>query len=820
MSMAHGWCWSLASGGSRNHFGRQETLTGLSILLGCSLWAAPVSAQNKTCVPLGIGVPPHSRPPNWWDNTAPEFRKRLDDRTWQGATSHSDGTAESGHVDFRALRRPDSLFLSWVVKVDPSLEAEPVGDEAGDLLWFGIEQSPGKPPIVFRLSLATEQTQEAPSPPDPPAYAVRAWEVNASIQPMELTTLLFSSGGLTLPPAWFTKAARIWIKSPSGEDWAFQLVIPTNGTDPATNGLSVPTDFKMWYQLTVAMDDVPKPTVYYKWPRSPAPSAMNYDGTNGPRLTDWGLFTLASSPPQTTCIGEVTIASHPDIGTTDPTSPNELNAPKPPLPLSGNPVALAPKNTFFVRPTNRTTSSLPKGDIIANFWIANWGSQSTDWEAGVPPSNLWRMVPPPPQPPPPAPPEPSEILPVGLAPPANQIELEWTMTPCQWFNFLSRATYTDAMLINWLDSNGLTGMCPRQNANTELAERYQAFIHQCVLVELVSPPGSPARTFLRKSYWNNLHVVSASTFRRSAAISVQGVPKSEGTGPKTVYLYVQTFNMPPRVSHSDSVAVRPPVTDSAPVVRSRRDSIPDSVDPVFGERRLDLAGPTYWVHVYRVTNDSITINGAKAPVLRPQSSFGYHVVHEGDLDGWRHSLHPEGGAQMVQVAPNFYKLTVPNDSFAIVTTTIEALKPPAFALSLHAGVSLPHSSFSNTHEPGFGFTVDAEYWWNRKFAVAALLGYHRFGGEAANPDLELFHASAALEARVTSGSPSVLVDAGAGLYNFSPGSTDAGVHAGAGIEVDVTPTIALGVTARAHTVFTSGSNTTFSSLQAGGRIRF
>jgi len=101
-----------------------------------------------------------------------------------------------------------------------------------------------------------------------------------------------------------------------------------------------------------------------------------------------------------------------------------------------------------------------------------------------------------------------------------------------------------------------------------------------------------------------------------------------------------------------------------------------------------------------------------------------------------------------------------------------------------------------------------------------LAGYHRFGGEAAIPDLDLFHASAALEARVTSGRPSVLVDAGGGLYNFSPGSTDPGVHAGLGIEFDVSPMVSLGITGRVHTVFTTGSNTTFSSLQAGGRIRF
>jgi hypothetical protein len=151
---------------------------------------------------------------------------------------------------------------------------------------------------------------------------------------------------------------------------------------------------------------------------------------------------------------------------------------------------------------------------------------------------------------------------------------------------------------------------------------------------------------------------------------------------------------------------------------------------------------------------------------------------------------------------------------------VSQLRPRRFALSLHAGVSLPHGSFNATHDPGFGITADAEYWFKPKFAVAALLGYHRFGGEGVNPDLDLFHASVAAEARVTTGSPSVLVDAGGGFYNFSPGGSDPGVHAGVGIEFDLSPTVAVGATGRVHNVFTTGTNTTFSSLQVGGRIRF
>ena len=66
----------------------------------------------------------------------------------------------------------------------------------------------------------------------------------------------------------------------------------------------------------------------------------------------------------------------------------------------------------------------------------------------------------------------------------------------------------------------------------------------------------------------------------------------------------------------------------------------------------------------------------------------------------------------------------------------------------------------------------------------------------------------------------VFVEAGAGVYDFRPGCTELGAHAGAGAQLEASPETVLGVPYMAHAVFTSGSNTTFSSLRAGGRLRF
>jgi hypothetical protein len=49
------------------------------------------------------------------------------------------------------------------------------------------------------------------------------------------------------------------------------------------------------------------------------------------------------------------------------------------------------------------------------------------------------------------------------------------------------------------------------------------------------------------------------------------------------------------------------------------------------------------------------------------TAFGYFVVHNGDLAGWRAQL---AGAQ--EIRPNFFKIAVPNKSEKTITTTIEA----------------------------------------------------------------------------------------------------------------------------------------------------
>jgi hypothetical protein len=110
--------------------------------------------------------------------------------------------------------------------------------------------------------------------------------------------------------------------------------------------------------------------------------------------------------------------------------------------------------------------------------------------------------------------------------------------------------------------------------------------------------------------------------------------------------------------------------------------------------------------------------------------------------------------------------------------------------------------------------------------LAALVGYHRFDSagttvSAPTPHLELYHASGSLEATVlTWGYLTLLADVGGGMYWFKPGESKSGAHAGVGLEYAPSLSLALGVSARMHNVFTGGSNTRFAAIQGGFRVMF
>jgi len=771
-------------------------LGGLALVL--TTLAPKVRAQD-ICIPEAFGVPnlnglPMNGAPIWWGTSA-TMMTRLDDPRWRGAVSQD----FNGEVAFRALHRTgatDTLFLSWQAKIDRQLDQANVNinPPTGDQLVVGIKQLTG-PAVIIHFGLASAAAGQEASQSGV-GFVAYTWD------------------GTTLSPAgapqWITGAARTWtwVDVPNNKArWTFQMVVPISagGITAGVNLNTTTKAFQMFYAFLVKM---PVGFPEYRWPsglpnvRSTTSTPIGIVEYPSPTL-EWGKLSWGTS---LNCAGDVALDPL-QIGTGDPPDWH--------IKFDFPPASNSVVNQITAKPTNLSGSNITAGRIQADFFLSNYGSQIAD-------PSFWRKISPA------ASPTSTAISPGSL----GLIQFPWTVPDADRCKYIEDPTICQPPGIS----------------------------DQCILVQLseVTPPGPspppppPPLVFRNQSAYMNMLFSQASTLRHRAQISVVGLtPLADSRTTRDVYLYVETVNMPARIS-SDASSKSAVVATRDTLIVARRDTalrleggvvrlargdslrVPlkhtllapgaSAAERFAAVRRaaetgkitvpeVDAAVPTYRIHAYHATSDSL----GKDPILEPQTSFGYWVSHDGEIVGWKHRIK---GERLVKLAPNYYKIEVPNNGTTTITTIIEALEPPRFALSLHAGVSLPHGNFGNAVDPGFGVTGDLEMRLNHTFTAEALFGFHRFKGVASSADVDLTHISGGLKAYVTPGRTRLFVSAGGGTYTFDPGATDPGAHAGAGIQFNPSLRFALEAVYTAHTVFTSGSNTTFSSIQAGGRIRF
>ena len=795
----------------------------------CFAWLTIVGkvGAQKTCVPLAIGVPGglYQQAPNWWNNSSPPrpYMSRFDDPRWQGAVSHTDGQGAE-HVDFRAVHRNDTLFLSWVVRVDPSIDVD-VSDilTMQDALWVGIEQK-SRPPLIFKFVMKSSTYAEAYLHANSGGYLVAVWETDMSgpdyvrLLPSP-TAPRYVSGGTV--PNWITSTTAVWRNvHPIDGWWAVQMALPTVPPGASTNlddGPSIDATFRMWYQLDVKLPANTNP-VNYTWPRipipipTPPPPTMTFDGYGGPLISEWQTFTRVEPLPND-CGADVTIEAHTDIGTEGTPYSSEIRY------SLTTPVA----NALFVRPKNVTSAparDIPQDSVYARMWLANWGSQPS-WD---PASGQWTEITA--GPPSALPKNRGLIAPGRVAESSNQIQYDWTITDACWLAQLERGRL--------LEIGGDPSTVPLPTGCPDTPRG----VHQCVLVELSSPH---AYTFARKSLWRNMDMVKTSSpFVRNAQVSVGNLPAAERPGPKTVYLYVQAQNLP-RTTTGDATrgqdfalaklaAAQPQRVAPAPAPQPRDTSRPRALVPdsavdtrarigffYSGNDGLDSLLPTYRVHVYRETGDSIEAGGRKYATITPQTSFGYWVRHSGDVAGWRYELLGDG-VTLQELAPNFYKVVVPNDSFVTVRSVITPITPRRLAVSVHGGASVPQGSFANTVDVGYGVTGDLEFRVSSAISLEGLAGFHTFPGITSG-DTDLRHFSGGVKLYGWRPRTRLLLTAGAGAYYLNSSAAVAGAHGGAGLQFSLSPYSDVEFRATMHTSESSGAKTTFISLQVGAQLR-
>jgi opacity protein-like surface antigen len=140
---------------------------------------------------------------------------------------------------------------------------------------------------------------------------------------------------------------------------------------------------------------------------------------------------------------------------------------------------------------------------------------------------------------------------------------------------------------------------------------------------------------------------------------------------------------------------------------------------------------------------------------------------------------------------------------------------------LHLGGNFPQGVLSNAFDPGVSLNTGVEYEVTNRISLEGIFGYHRLNGTTNVADVNLFQFSANGKFYVGPGALRGFVNAGTGVYHFDPGgNTRPGVNVGGGVQYSVRPRLALEGAYNFHSVFTTGANTRFSTLQGGIRIKF
>lgn len=583
--------------------------------------------------------------------------------------------------------------------------------------------------------------------------------------------------GSTIPtPTWLSGTGRVWINNPTSNSFAVQVQVPVSAIN-VTGGA-----FQMWYEVLAG---TPSAAVYkFTWPRSGAdivtsgfPAKPHFPLSSLP----WESFHLSTGPGDATCAGTGVSLDIYQIGT--------HNTPSSEVEYGHGQV-----NTFFARPMNNSGMDINAGDLKATFRLANWGSVPGE-ESGVDPNVLWSTIPG------------GSLVPNSgkitngtLADATNEAHFDWTL------------------------SN--SDIVPYQNG-TRSADN-------CLLVELTSTTGL---TFTNNSIRRNMDFVSASTFTRKAEISIKGL-KPFAPGGRDVYLYVETLNMPAKVQGGgDGGPNNPPgeVGNQNRLPALQRGSLtPQQLQELAAsgeltDKSMDAVLPTYRVHVFSDSGNTINVGGTPHPLLVPQSGFGFRVIHAGDLIGWTHKIFGDGFT-LQEIAPNFYRIKkVPNDGSVNVVTTITAVEPGGqggtasgtypFRVFLDAGPNFPTGDFDKAVDGRFSVNAGLERFLAANTSIEAVAGYHAFKAPfVSNP--RIWQLSVDVKQYFGPGPLHFFLDGGGGAYRFDPGNTTKlGWTVGAGLLYDISPDWGVEGVYNFHSISISPTDARFSTVQVGIRHR-
>jgi hypothetical protein len=609
--------------------------------LGARCWAGVLAvslaivgtsraAHAQECFDTPIAVPGLSGLPFWFAIGSATVRTDLDDPRWGGAPVRSLEDDPTGtEVALRTLSDGNILAVSLQVLTDPD------GAALNDAVYLGIATSTsGTTAHVIKINPET-----AGSPDPVPMNAGLSFQIWDRAGGGAWTTS-------TLVPSWLTTETATWRNSPAGATWAVNLKVDLGLVGVNVAGTSPGADFKIFYEIDVS------------------PSGGLATPFTTPRVTGSPVFVTARVPADPTIWATATALGTPcttgatvsmfDIGTHDALGPNWIHA------------DAGSTNSFFTY-----IRSIPP-PMFANMIrerirIADWGSVIGAPDAG------WAVIPG------------ADNVPDG-----------------------THGTWITPAPGGSSDSADIEFTCSIQSGQDHCPVITSTIAHQCMLVELKAAPGNQVPILTAAAY-RNMEFAGLSALDHPATISLRGLQAVTGVGKdRDVYLYVKTLNMPAPGNepvflpgkamadarrYAESPPPRPPKAGDDGQSGSRGKAPPPSrmasdggepplirsaaeVPVLSAYQKVASVWPTYEVHVYYDTGDTMSVKGRTLKRLAAMIPFGYFVWHDGPLYGFIHSIEGLDGATLLKLAPNFYRVHIVNEGSIRVRTAISAMEKP------------------------------------------------------------------------------------------------------------------------------------------------
>lgn len=608
------------------------------------------AAPNDACVRQAQAVPGAAvKHPEWWNPALSESQREV---RWTGASVRTD-TQSSAPELARSRMIWDAptrtVFFELEVNGDPSINS------TQDIVMLSVANSAGTAPELFMQFQPLRNCSPVTNCTGSGA-AMAPSSIQYSGATGTGTGITWSSLSSTNPSTEFT-ITHPWVQvrevssgGTTSYDWtlSFAMQVPVDGAGQVRPNLRLYGNAVMYVPAGFGAGTA------VEFPLLCNPSSgfnndcLMFSGPSGGALTEAlptgnmaALWPVLESANPSTCGGVEVL--RPLVGSDHNPTTGVVPGTAVPYELPGFQIPNVSGARFRAGFHNDTTSTIPAGSVTAEFRIANWGLQYSDWHNAT-----WNLV--------------------------ATAELNAPVTPGGYAGAFGEGRLESDV---WVPST--SGLALEND-------------HQCVHVRLQS---TSAVDFKVDSVYRNMDIINASVARRPAVIDLGDRPLPKGKKQHDVYLLVHSEHMPDPGTCKRTKGRLYGCAKGGKLIAERRaltSKQKKALSRDFEQGKVQLSKaevqalmkqksrkgkkpeelPYYVVHGMVDTGNRIDLPGApQTPVLMSFSEYGYYVQHEGEpVEGWESYVH---GADPVPGVDNLFKIEVKPKTLVSVANTVRVL---------------------------------------------------------------------------------------------------------------------------------------------------